>query len=102
VWRARLIACGLALPARRITVNLAPADLPKEGSHYDLPIALGLMAAIGAIPHDALTSFTVLGELGLGRFDRSGLQAYCPQQYPRMRRGSMEWFVQTQCGCEAA
>src|SRR5271166_6240934 len=45
-----LIASGLALPARRITVNLAPADLPKEGSHYDLPIALGLMAAIGAIP----------------------------------------------------
>ena len=46
--RAALIASGLALPARRITVNLAPADLPKEGSHYDLPIALGLMAAIGA------------------------------------------------------
>jgi magnesium chelatase family protein len=45
-----LIASGLALPARRITINLAPADLPKEGSHYDLPIALGLMAAIGAIP----------------------------------------------------
>jgi Subunit ChlI of Mg-chelatase/Magnesium chelatase, subunit ChlI/Response regulator receiver domain len=63
--RAALVACGLALPARRITVNLAPADLPKEGSHYDLPIALGLMAAIGAIPHDALSSFTVLGELGL-------------------------------------
>ena len=42
--RAALIASGLALPARRITVNLAPADLPKEGSHYDLPIALGLMA----------------------------------------------------------
>src|SRR5881409_3133442 len=46
--RAALVAAGLALPARRITVNLAPADLPKEGSHYDLPIALGLMAAIGA------------------------------------------------------
>jgi magnesium chelatase family protein len=63
--RSALIASGLALPARRITVNLAPADLPKEGSHYDLPIALGLMAAIGAIPHDALSGFTVLGELGL-------------------------------------
>src|SRR4026209_2607274 len=63
--RAALIASGLALPARRITVNLAPADMPKEGSHYDLPIALGLMAAIGAIPHDALAGFTVLGELGL-------------------------------------
>ncbi len=63
--RAAMIASGLALPARRITVNLAPADLPKEGSHYDLPIALGLMAAIGAIPPDALNGFTVLGELGL-------------------------------------
>ncbi|HWP26395.1 MAG TPA: YifB family Mg chelatase-like AAA ATPase [Xanthobacteraceae bacterium] len=63
--RAALIASGLALPARRITVNLAPADLPKEGSHYDLPIALGLMAAIGAIPHDAVSGFTVLGELAL-------------------------------------
>jgi magnesium chelatase family protein len=63
--RSALVASGLALPARRITVNLAPADLPKEGSHYDLPIALGLMAAIGAIPADALAGFTVLGELGL-------------------------------------
>src|SRR5215207_5876773 len=63
--RAALVASGLALPARRITVNMAPADLPKEGSHYDLPIALGLMAAIGAIPHDAVAGFTVLGELGL-------------------------------------
>jgi magnesium chelatase family protein len=63
--RAALIASGLALPARRITVNLAPADVPKEGSHYDLPIALGLMAAIGALPQDAIAGFTVLGELGL-------------------------------------
>jgi magnesium chelatase family protein len=63
--RAALNAVGLALPYNRITVNLAPADLPKEGSHYDLPIALGLMAAIGAIPADALAGFTVLGELGL-------------------------------------
>src|SRR5829696_5595103 len=63
--RAALVASGLALPARRITVNMAPADLPKEGSHYDLPIALGLMAAIGAIPHDAVAGLTVLGELAL-------------------------------------
>src|SRR5262249_26279608 len=63
--RSALIASGLALPARHITINLDPADLPKEGSHYDLPIALALMAAIGAIPHDALSGFTVLGELGL-------------------------------------
>lgn len=63
--RAALIASGLALPAKRITVNLAPADLPKEGSHYDLPIALAVMAAIGAIPADALAGYTVLGELAL-------------------------------------
>ena len=63
--RAALHASGLALPAKRVTVNLAPADLPKEGSHYDLPIALGIMAAIGAIPPDALSGYVVLGELGL-------------------------------------
>lgn len=63
--RAALYASGLSLPPKRITVNLAPADLPKEGSHYDLPIALGLMAAIGAIPSDALEGYLALGELGL-------------------------------------
>lgn len=63
--QAALHASGLSMPARRVTVNLAPADLPKEGSHYDLPIALGLMAALGAIPHDALASYVVLGELAL-------------------------------------
>ena len=63
--RAALTASGLALPARRLTVNLAPADVPKEGSHYDLPIALAVMAAIGAIPADALAGHTILGELAL-------------------------------------
>ena len=63
--RAALYASGLTLPPKRITVNLAPADLPKEGSHYDLPIALGLMAAMGAIPSDALINHLVIGELGL-------------------------------------
>jgi magnesium chelatase family protein len=63
--RGALNAIGLALPPKRITVNLAPADLPKEGSHYDLPIALGLMTAVGAVPHDAMDGFCVLGELAL-------------------------------------
>jgi magnesium chelatase family protein len=63
--RSALLASGLALPNKRITVNLAPADMPKEGSHYDLPIALGIMAAIGAIPSDALAGYAVLGELAL-------------------------------------
>ena len=63
--RAALVASGLSLPPRRITINLAPADLPKEGSHYDLPIALGLMGAIGAVPPDAFAGHLALGELGL-------------------------------------
>ena len=63
--QAALHASGLSLPAKKVTVNLAPADLPKEGSHYDLPIALGLMAALGAVPGDALAGYVVLGELSL-------------------------------------
>jgi magnesium chelatase family protein len=63
--RAALIASGLGLPPRRITVNLAPADLPKEGSHYDLPIALGIMAAMGAIDPAQIEDWVVLGELAL-------------------------------------
>jgi magnesium chelatase family protein len=63
--QAALHASGLSMPAKKVTVNLAPADLPKEGSHYDLPIALGLMAALGAIPGDALAAYVVLGELSL-------------------------------------
>ncbi len=63
--QAALHASGLALPPKRVTVNLAPADLPKEGSHFDLPIALGLMAALGAIPGDVLSDYVVIGELNL-------------------------------------
>lgn len=63
--QAALHASGLSMPPKKVTVNLAPADLPKEGSHYDLPIAVGLMAALGALPGDALQSYVVLGELSL-------------------------------------
>ena len=63
--RAALSAIGLALPFKRITVNLAPADLPKEGSHYDLPIALGLLAAMGVIPASEIANYVALGELSL-------------------------------------
>jgi magnesium chelatase family protein len=63
--RAALGALGLALPPKRITVNLAPADLLKEGSHFDLPIALGLLAAMDALPADELAGYSVLGELSL-------------------------------------
>ena len=63
--RAALDALGLALPLKRITVNLAPADLLKEGSHFDLPIALGLLAAMGVLPGDEIAGYCALGELGL-------------------------------------
>lgn len=63
--RAAFAGLGLALPAKRVIANLAPADTPKEGSHYDLPIALGLMAAMGVIPPDALEGWLAFGELGL-------------------------------------
>jgi len=63
--RAALRAIGLSLPAQRVTVNLSPADLAKEGSHYDLPIALGLLAAMGVVPKESVTGFVALGELAL-------------------------------------
>ncbi len=63
--RGALAVMGLALPPKRITVNLAPADMIKEGSHFDLPIALGLLATMGALPGDVLESYIALGELGL-------------------------------------
>jgi magnesium chelatase family protein len=63
--RAALNALSIALPSRRITVNLSPADLPKEGSHFDLPIALALLAALGIVPADAVDGVVALGELAL-------------------------------------
>ncbi len=63
--RAALASIGLALPPKRITVNLSPADLPKEGSHFDLPIALGLLAAIGATDAESLSHYVAVGELSL-------------------------------------
>ena len=63
--RAALAAVGLALPYQRITVNLAPADLPKEGSHYDLPIALALLTAMGVLPASEIAGYTAMGELSL-------------------------------------
>jgi predicted ATPase with chaperone activity len=85
--RAALNASGLALPAKRITVNLAPADLPKEGSHYDLPIAVAIMAAIGAIPADAIQGFTILGELALDGAITE-VVGFCLRRLPRIRAGT--------------
>lgn len=69
--RNALHAVGLGLPYKHITVNLAPADLPKEGSHFDLPIALAMMAAMEAIAPDAIAGFAAIGELALDGSIRS-------------------------------
>ncbi|MFS8365920.1 YifB family Mg chelatase-like AAA ATPase [Acetobacter oryzifermentans] len=63
--RAALTSIGLALPAKRILVNLVPADIPKEGSHFDLPIALALLTAMGVIPGEEVARYAALGELSL-------------------------------------
>jgi magnesium chelatase family protein len=63
--RAAISALGLSFPPKRITINLSPADLPKEGSHYDLPIALALLGAMGVADAEALAHYVVVGELGL-------------------------------------
>src|SRR5271163_1141835 len=63
--RGALAALGLALPPRHVTVNLAPADVLKEGSHFDLPIALGMLAEMDVLPQDELSGYTALGEVSL-------------------------------------
>lgn len=64
VWAA-LTSIGLSLPPKRIAINLAPADVLKEGAHFDLPIALGLLVAMGVVPADTVANRVVLGELSL-------------------------------------
>lgn len=63
--RAAILCAHFVYPQRRITINLAPADLPKDGGRFDLPIALGILAASGQIERDALADCEFLGELGL-------------------------------------
>ena len=71
--RASLFAIGLALPPKRITINLAPADTMKEGSHFDLAIALGLLVAMNVLPQEELQNYVALGELSLdGRIAKVG------------------------------
>ncbi|MBO0664088.1 YifB family Mg chelatase-like AAA ATPase [Jiella sp. MQZ9-1] len=98
--QAALHACGLSMPPKRVTVNLAPADLPKEGSHYDLPIALGLMVALGAVPSDTLAGYCVLGELSL-----DGMITPVAGVLPAAMRANaldMGLICPAECGPEAA
>jgi len=98
--RAAFASIGLAIPAGRLVVNLAPADMPKEGTHYDLPIALAMMAAIGALPHDALDGVVCFGEVGL-----DGSLASAPGALPAaMAAHAMDaaFICPEVCGAEAA
>ena len=69
--RAAIAAIGLSLPPKRVTINLSPADLPKEGSHFDLPIALAVLGAMGIVDAETLSGYVVVGELGLDGADRA-------------------------------
>lgn len=98
--RAAFASIGLAIPPGRLIVNLAPADLPKEGAHYDLPIALAMMAAIGALPHDALENTVVFGEVGL-----DGALAPAPGALPAAMAAhgmGCAFICPEACGAEAA
>jgi magnesium chelatase family protein len=98
--RGAFAGLGLALPSKRIVCNLAPADLPKEGSHYDLPIALAVMAAMGIIPPDVLSGWAAIGELGL-----DGQIAPVVGALPAPNAANFRWrglICPEACGPEAA
>ena len=101
--QAALHASGLSLPPKKVTINLAPADLPKEGSHYDLPIALGLMAAIGGDPAGcagAASPCSANSSLD-GSISSRGGRAARRDRRP-IRRGRGADLSRAACGSEAA
>lgn len=98
--RAALSAIGLALPYKHITVNLSPADLPKEGSHYDLPIALGLLAAMGVLPASEMAGYVALGELSLDA-QVSGVAGVLPAAIAASEQ-NRGLICPASCGAEAA
>ncbi|MGH1374731.1 MAG: YifB family Mg chelatase-like AAA ATPase [Alphaproteobacteria bacterium] len=98
--RAALHALGLSLPPKRLTVNMAPADLGKEGSHFDLPIALGLLGAMDVIPKEELENYVVLGELSLDAGIR-GVSGVLPAAMHAGEAG-LNLICPKDCGGEAA
>ena len=98
--RSALAALGLSLPARHITVNLAPADVVKEGSHFDLPIALALLAAMGVLPEDELGGYTAFGEVALDGSLTSVAGVLLAALAAAGRQGGL--ICPAECGSEAA
>ncbi len=98
--RAALHALGLSLPPKRLTVNMAPADLSKEGSHFDLPIALGVLGAMDVLPKEELSEYVVLGELSLD----AGIRAVSGVLPTAMHAGEVgrRLVCPKECGSEAA
>ena len=98
--RAAILTSGFTFPARKITVNLAPADLPKDSGRFDLPIALGILVASGQVKGDALTRYEFAGELALSgqlRAVRGGLAMTC-----HARRAGRAFVLPPQSAAEAA
>lgn len=83
--RVALTSMAIALPSQRISTNLSPADMPKEGSPFDLPIALAALAALDVVPHEEVSDLVALGKLSLGMVRWSRLLAHCPPLWPRER-----------------
>jgi magnesium chelatase family protein len=98
--RAALTSLGVGLPPKRITINLAPADLPKEGAHYDLPIALGVLCAMGILPGEELAQYLVLGELSLNG-QCNPVSGVLPAAVEAVSQ-SLDIICPEACGAEAA
>jgi len=98
--RGAILTGQFEFPARRITVNLAPADLPKEGGRFDLPIAIGILAASGQIPTDSLAQYEFIGELALSG-DIRGVKGVLPVAI-QTRRAKRALFVASENANEAA
>ncbi|MEX1660264.1 YifB family Mg chelatase-like AAA ATPase [Thioclava sp. 15-R06ZXC-3] len=98
--RAALGALAIAMPMQKITVNLSPADMPKEGSHFDLPVALALLAALGLVPPERAESVVAIGELALdGRL--VGVAGALPSALAAAENGR-DLICPKSCGAEAA
>ncbi|WP_439560686.1 YifB family Mg chelatase-like AAA ATPase [Roseinatronobacter sp.] len=98
--RAALSALSVALPSKRITINLSPADMPKEGSHFDLPIAMALLAALEIIPREDVADTVALGELSLDGA-LVGVLGALPAAMTAAE-GGHTLFCPAACGAEAA